>query len=214
MTVRRAIDSLVADAVLARRQGSGTYVAQPKMDVQARMTSFTEEMRQRGMIPGSRLIRAEQLLATPDVAAWLGISIHDRVHFVHRVRLADGVPMAVEKTWVAVDSAPTLISHGVPESMYQALADAGMVPTWGEDTIEANAASPSAYSVRGFFWPRSPSPLVRGTTWRWRCGTDWLTVLLTATNEPCAPRPSSGSCPPARPCRSWSWVPSARGRTC
>ena len=31
MTVRRAIDSLVADAVLARRQGSGTYVAQPKI---------------------------------------------------------------------------------------------------------------------------------------------------------------------------------------
>lgn len=147
MTVRRAIDSLVADAVLARRQGSGTYVAQPKMDVQARMTSFTEEMRQRGMIPGSRLIRAEQLLATPDVAAWLGISIHDRVHFVHRVRLADGVPMAVEKTWVAVDSTPTLISHGVPESMYQALADAGMVPTWGEDTIESATADETIASL-------------------------------------------------------------------
>lgn len=116
MTVRRAIDSLVADAVLARRQGSGTYVAQPKMDVQARMTSFTEEMRQRGMIPGSRLIRAEQLLATPDVAAWLGISIHDRVHFVHRVRLADGVPMAVEKTWVAVDSAPHSFHTGSPRA--------------------------------------------------------------------------------------------------
>ena len=50
------------------------------------------------------------------------------------------------------------------------------------------AASPSAYFVRGQKKPRSPSPLVRGTTWRWRCGTDWLTVLLIATNEPCAPR--------------------------
>ena len=40
------------------------------------------------------------------------------------------------------------------------------------------AASPSAYFVRGQKKPRSPSPLVRGTTWRCRCGTDWLTVLL------------------------------------
>ena len=48
----------------------------------------------------------------------------------------------------------------------------------------------SAYFVRGQKKPRSPSPFVRGTTWRCRCGTDWLTVLFMATNEPCAPRPS------------------------
>jgi len=35
--------------------------------------------------------------------------------------------------------------------------------------------------------PRGPSPLVRGTTWTWRCGTLWLTVLFIATNVPCAP---------------------------
>src|SRR6478735_2353902 len=50
-----------------------------------------------------------------------------------------------------------------------------------------------AYFVRGQKKPRSPSPLVRGTTWTCRCGTDWLTTLFTATNEPCAPRPSTAA---------------------
>jgi hypothetical protein len=49
----------------------------------------------------------------------------------------------------------------------------------------------SAYFVRGQKNPRSPSPLVRGTTCRCRCGTDWLTVLFIATKLPCAPSPST-----------------------
>src|SRR5690606_23622741 len=50
-----------------------------------------------------------------------------------------------------------------------------------------SAISPSAYLVRGQKNPRRPSPLVRGTTWTCRCGTDWLTVLFIATNEPVEP---------------------------
>ena len=53
------------------------------------------------------------------------------------------------------------------------------------------ASSSEAYLVRGQKKPRRPSPLVRGTTWTCRCGTDCETTLLTATNEPCAPRPAT-----------------------
>ena len=53
------------------------------------------------------------------------------------MRLADGVPMAVEKTWIAVRVMPDLLTHGVPASIYGAMAAAGLVPTWGEDAIEA-----------------------------------------------------------------------------
>jgi hypothetical protein len=48
-------------------------------------------------------------------------------------------------------------------------------------------ASGVAYFVRGQKKPFSPSPLVRGTTCTWRCGTLWLTTLFIATNVPSAP---------------------------
>ena len=137
MTVRQAVDSLVSSGMLERRRGSGTYVRAPKVDVQSRISSFSEEMRQRGMIPGTRVLRGEELSATPDVAVWLGIESGEPVYYVYRVRLADGVPMAVEKTWIAVRVMPDLLTHGVPTSIYGAMAAAGLVPTWGEDAIEA-----------------------------------------------------------------------------
>lgn len=140
MTVRQAVDALVTSGLLERRQGSGTYVCPVKVDVQSRITSFTEEMRQRGMIPGARLVRAGVLPAAPDMAVWLGIEPHEPVHFIYRVRLADGVPMAVEKVWIAKSLAPDLLDDGVPASVYEALAAIGLRPTWGEDAIEAVAA--------------------------------------------------------------------------
>ena len=50
MTVRQAIDTLIVDGVLERHQGRGTFVAPPKLDLQPRLTSFSEEMRRRGKI--------------------------------------------------------------------------------------------------------------------------------------------------------------------
>ncbi|MCO6672098.1 GntR family transcriptional regulator [Cutibacterium avidum] len=137
MTVRQAVDSLVSSGRLERRRGSGTYVRAPKVDVQSRISSFSEEMRQRGMIPDTRVLRGEELPATPDVAVWLGIEPGESVHFIYRVRLADGIPMAVERTWISTRVMPDLLANGVPTSIYGALADAGLVPTWGEDAIEA-----------------------------------------------------------------------------
>ena len=55
----------------------------------------------------------------------------------------------------------------------------------------SSASSSEAYFVRGQKKPRRPSPLVRGTTWACRCGTDCDTWLFIATNVPPAPSPVS-----------------------
>ena len=73
----------------------------------------------------------------------------------------------------------------------------------------SSISASSAYLVRGQKKPRSPSPLVRGTTWRWRWATDWLTVLFMATKDPWAPRPSTIAVASRwawamKPSRSWS----------
>ena len=54
LTVRAAIDQLVRDGYLVRRHGSGTFVTQPKIAQQLTLTSFSEDMRGRGMTPSSR----------------------------------------------------------------------------------------------------------------------------------------------------------------
>ena len=68
LTVRAALDDLVRDGYLVRKRGSGTFVSEPKIAQELTMTSFTEDMRRRGMVPGSRTLE----LRTTSAGPWLG----------------------------------------------------------------------------------------------------------------------------------------------
>lgn len=141
MTVRQALDALVADGVLQREQGRGTFVAPPRTDFEMRLTTFGEEARRRGMVPSTQVLDSGTLPAGRTVAEALDIDPDDAVHYVERLRFADGEPMGVERAWVPERLAPDLLEEGVPESLYGALRDRGYPPTWGEDTITAAEAS-------------------------------------------------------------------------
>ena len=56
LTVRAALDDLVREGYLVRRRGAGTFVSEPKIAQELTMTSFTEDMRRRGMVPASRTL--------------------------------------------------------------------------------------------------------------------------------------------------------------
>ncbi len=53
ITVRKAIDELVEDGLLIRKQGSGTFVSNRVEKNFAKLTSFSEDMRARGREPRS-----------------------------------------------------------------------------------------------------------------------------------------------------------------
>jgi GntR family transcriptional regulator len=140
MTIRQAVDALVVEGLLVREQGRGTFVAPTKLDLEVRLASFGEEMVRRGMVPSSRVLAAEIVAATPDVADALEILPGERVYFLYRVRLADGVPMAIEQSWVPCQLAPGLFDGGPPDSIYGELRRRGLEPDWGEDTVAAAEA--------------------------------------------------------------------------
>jgi GntR family transcriptional regulator len=135
MTVRQAVDALVVEGALERVQGRGTFVAQPKVDLQPRLTGFDEEMRRRGLTPGSVVLEASRAAAPPDVAAALERTAEEEVFHVRRIRLADGSPMALEESWTPVALVPGLVE--APTDVLSELRAHGLEPSWGEDTIEA-----------------------------------------------------------------------------
>ncbi|WP_017932915.1 GntR family transcriptional regulator [Nocardioides sp. Iso805N] len=140
MTVRQAMDALVAEGLLERVPGRGTFVARPRRTATP-VTSFTEEMRHRGMLPESVTLFARRDQAGPGVARALGITVGDAIIHWKRLRRADGAPMCIEDVYLNEVLLPGFLQGGMPTSLYDDLADRGMRPTWVEDNIAADVAT-------------------------------------------------------------------------
>lgn len=121
LTVRAALDDLAREGYLVRRRGSGTYVQQPKISQQLTMTSFSEDMRRRGMTPGSRTLSLTRQLAGARLGRFLNVSPGAEIVVVRRLRLADGVSMAIETLHIPADVVPGVKPADLEGSFYELL---------------------------------------------------------------------------------------------
>lgn len=123
VTVRRAIDALVDEGALVRRHGSGTFVAAPRERLEQPLslaTSFSEDMTRRGMVSSSTWLDRGLYLPGADEMMTLGLTGSSKIARLKRLRLADGVPVALEHASLPSDILPD--PENVDLSLYAHLA--------------------------------------------------------------------------------------------
>ena len=126
ITVRKALDGLVSEGMLVRRQGSGTFVRARVEKNFSKLTSFSEDMRARGRNPRSVWLRRSAGTVTPEESLTLRSSPGTPVYRFHRIRFADDAPMAIEYATVLASCLPSL--DAVESSLYEALEKVGNRP--------------------------------------------------------------------------------------
>lgn len=141
MTVRQAMDALVGEGLLERVPGRGTFVARPRR-AGTTIMSYTEEMTRRGLAPESSTLVARREQAGPGVARALALSEGDAVIHWRRLRRADAAPMCLEDAYLNEVLLPGFLQSEMPTSLYDELSSRGLRPTWVEDNIVADVATP------------------------------------------------------------------------
>ena len=150
VTVRKAIEALVAQGQLVQRRGSGTFVA-PKLErleqALSLLTSFTEDMARRGKSVESTWISRSVQAPTPEEVMALGLCAGDRVARLERVRRSDGVPLAIERASLPKQVLPD--PEAVESSLYAFLETYGLRPVRAVQRISAANLGPRDAELLG-----------------------------------------------------------------
>jgi GntR family transcriptional regulator len=122
LTVRAALDDLVREGYLLRRRGAGTFVSEPKVAKGVgTVSSFSDDMRERGMTPASRTLDLQVVTAGARLGRILHVSPSEEVAVIKRLRLADQEPMAIELLHVRQSLVPGLTAADLETNSFYAL---------------------------------------------------------------------------------------------
>lgn len=144
MTVRQALDELQSDGHIIRRQGAGTFVAQPKpLERRASLGAFHEEM---GLDAGTieTVILAQEVGTPPEhIAKLLAPASGQTSLRIERLRLLDSRPISLQESWIPYLLAPSLARNGlIGGSLYRALSEgAGIEIRSADQQVKAAQAT-------------------------------------------------------------------------
>ena len=166
MTVRQALSSLAARGLVERGVGRGTFVASRKVEHDlTRVAGFSEQLTRQGLEPGAKIIDVSETPAGWRISAALEIAPKAPVVRIQRLRLADGVPMAVEDSCFPAERFPGFAEQDLSGSLYALMRDAyAAAPVRAIERLEPVLAR--AHEARALDVPaRSPLMLIERTAY-------------------------------------------------
>jgi GntR family transcriptional regulator len=167
ITVRRAVQNLVSRGLVEIRRGKGTFVAAPKITQELReLSGFVEDMHALGRKPTARVISKEIMTANATVARQLALTRGERVVRIRRVRMADGVPLSFDETYLPLEIGNKIITNNLKvEPIFSLLERKYNVPLieaeYKLDAVAAENEVASALRVK----PRSPIFRIKRTSY-------------------------------------------------
>jgi len=151
MTVRQAVRDLIAEGAIYTAPGRGTFLATGEVTQQlAGLTSFSQEMTKRGLVPSSRLLEAEAI-NDPEIAGRLRLQPDEPIARVSRLRLANAEPLAIENTHLPLALCPGLLNLDLESGSLYELLQRVFHLRFGAatQTITAEAAKPATARMLG-----------------------------------------------------------------
>lgn len=142
-TVRKAIQNLAARGLVEIRRGTGTFVTLPRITQElTELTGFVEHMQALGHNPTARLIDKQVVTAGEDVARQLAVAQGTRVTRIQRVRLANGVAVSFDETYLPLEIGERIVTHDLEAEPIFALLEQryGIPLIEAEYRLEASSA--------------------------------------------------------------------------
>lgn len=129
-TVRKAIENLVSRGLVEIRRGKGTFVASPKITQElTALSGFVEDMAMLNRRPTARLLDKRPVPATAEVARQLAVTRGAWVYRIERVRLANGVAMSFDETYLPLELGEKVVINDLEaEPIFSLLEDKYDVP--------------------------------------------------------------------------------------
>jgi len=153
ITVRKALHSLMQEGIIYSQTGKGYYVHRPRIDQELGvLTSFSEEMLQRGAVSSNKVIIAEIQPAMLEMAEALQISPGAEIVILQRLRLVDNEPIALETAHLPHKLCPGILEHHDfnKESLYKVLRHDYKHPLiWAKQKIQSRLPTPTEQELVG-----------------------------------------------------------------
>lgn len=173
-TLRKALAALETRGLLQRVQGSGNYV-RARTEVDSIYAFFRLELAAGGGLPTARVMDVLRL-AKPDAAKCIGPGKF--AHRIRRLRLLDGVGVALEEIWLDERFARHLRAETLKESLYlyyknelnlviarvEDRVGVAPAPDWGSREIALAPGAPAGF-VERLGWGDEPEPAEYSRTW-------------------------------------------------
>ncbi|WP_018249889.1 GntR family transcriptional regulator [Orenia marismortui] len=138
MTVRKALDNLVNEGILERRERQGTFVARDNLNEFTTLVGVSEYIESEGMKPNIKVINKELIKPDKSITKNLNLNSDEKVILVERLILADKRPCGFEQSYIPYPICPELLEVEIDQkSIYAMLRRNGHKPTKAKDQTSA-----------------------------------------------------------------------------